>query len=166
MREIADAVGVTPPAIYLHFKDKDELFFAVCERPFMAFSERIRVVLRDASDPVERVRRMGRGYIEFGLEYPEQYRVMMMTKTEFDPMDHPLEEMYGMQVFYGLVAAAKECIDDGLFRPMEPMQAAIILWGVVHGLTSLLINHANFPWPEREALIEEVLETGIKGLTA
>lgn len=157
-------MGVTPPAIYLHFKDKDELFFAVCERPFMAFSERIRLALRDTSDPVERVRRMGRGYVEFGLEHPEQYRVMMMTKTDFDPLEHPLEEMFGMQVFYQLVNATKQCIDDGVFRPMEPMMGAIILWSVVHGLTSLFINHAKFPWPDREALIEEVLETGINGL--
>ena len=157
-------MGVTPPAIYLHFKDKDDLFFAVCERPFKAFSERIRLALSDTSDPVERVRRMGRGYVEFGLEHPEQYRVMMMTKTEFDPLEHPLEEMFGMQVFYQLVNATKQCIDDGVFRPMEPMMGAIILWSVVHGLTSLFINHAKFPWPDREALIEEVLETGINGL--
>ena len=32
IRAIADAVGVTPPSIYLHFPDKDSLILAVCER--------------------------------------------------------------------------------------------------------------------------------------
>jgi AcrR family transcriptional regulator len=164
MRDIADAVGVTPPAIYLHFKDKDELFFAVCERPFKTFSQKIRDSLKDSQDPLERVRRMGRGYVQFGLEFPEQYRVMMLTKTEFDPMEHPLEDMYGMQVFYQLVSATKECIDDGLFRPMEPMTGAIVLWGAVHGLTSLLINHKKFPWPDRDEMIDAVIESTMKGL--
>ena len=34
IRAIADAVGVTPPSIYLHFADKTELLFAVCEKHF------------------------------------------------------------------------------------------------------------------------------------
>jgi len=34
MRAIADAVGVTPPSIYLHFADKEELFVAVCDARF------------------------------------------------------------------------------------------------------------------------------------
>ena len=31
IRAVAEAVGVTPPSIYLHFADKTELIFAVCE---------------------------------------------------------------------------------------------------------------------------------------
>jgi AcrR family transcriptional regulator len=34
IRAIADAVGVTPPSIYLHFPDKESLILAVCERHF------------------------------------------------------------------------------------------------------------------------------------
>lgn len=138
----------------------------MCERPFRTFAERIRLATKDTLDPVEKVREMGRGYVRFGIDNPEQYRVMMLTKTEFDPLDHPLEEMYGMQVFYQLVGVTKQCVDDGLFRPMEPMVGAIVLWGAVHGLTSLFINHAKFPWPDRDALIDEVLESTLKGLRA
>jgi AcrR family transcriptional regulator len=32
IRAVAEAVGVTPPSIYLHFADKNELIFAICER--------------------------------------------------------------------------------------------------------------------------------------
>ena len=32
IRAIAAAVGVTPPSIYLHFADRNDLVFAVCER--------------------------------------------------------------------------------------------------------------------------------------
>jgi len=30
IRAVADAVGVTPPSIYLHFADKTDLIFAIC----------------------------------------------------------------------------------------------------------------------------------------
>ena len=34
MRMIADAVGVSPPSLYLHFADKSELVFACCDAQF------------------------------------------------------------------------------------------------------------------------------------
>src|SRR3712207_7496470 len=37
IRAIADAAGVTPPSIYLHFADKTELLAAVCEARFQDF---------------------------------------------------------------------------------------------------------------------------------
>ena len=42
VRAIADAVGVTPPSIYLHFADKSELLYAVGEAHFAAPIVRLR----------------------------------------------------------------------------------------------------------------------------
>jgi len=43
IRAIAEAVGVTPPSIYLHFPDKETLLFAVCERQFAIFREALEI---------------------------------------------------------------------------------------------------------------------------
>ena len=40
------------------------------------------------------------------------------------------------------------------------------LWMMVHGITSLLIAKPDFPWPDREQLIEHVLQTYGAGLRA
>src|SRR4029450_13818852 len=53
IRAIADAVGVTPPSIYLHFPDKDSLILAVCERHFEAFDAVIEEAGRSTAGPVE-----------------------------------------------------------------------------------------------------------------
>ncbi len=42
LRSVATAVGVSAPSIYLHFADKDDLFFAVCDRRFAHFDEVLR----------------------------------------------------------------------------------------------------------------------------
>ncbi len=51
IRAIADAVGVTPPSIYLHFPDKDSLILAVCERHFEAFDSVIEEAGRSTRRP-------------------------------------------------------------------------------------------------------------------
>ena len=117
-------------------------------------------------DPVDALSAMGRSYVHFGLEHPEQYRLMMMTKTEFDPGTHEIEDMPGMQTFFRLVDAAKACIDSGAFRQLDPFMVAVGLWVEVHGLTSLLISSKNFPWPDVEQLIDHVLDVHKNGLRA
>ena len=53
IRRIAEAVGVTPPSIYLHFADKDELIFAVCERQFEALDRVMDEAVVGIEDPLE-----------------------------------------------------------------------------------------------------------------
>ncbi|MGH2752915.1 MAG: TetR/AcrR family transcriptional regulator [Actinomycetota bacterium] len=164
MRAVAGAVGVTPPAIYMHFEDKDELIHAVCERPFIEFRAFVERAMSDVDDPLAALRAMGEAYVHFGLQHPEQYRLMMMTKTNQDMTDRPLEEMPGMQAFFRLVDAARACIDAGIFRPLDPFTVAVGLWVDVHGLTSLLISSKNFPWPDVDELIDHVLDVQLNGL--
>jgi AcrR family transcriptional regulator len=42
MRAVAKEVGVSPPALYLHFADKQELLYAVCERHFHGLEAAMR----------------------------------------------------------------------------------------------------------------------------
>jgi hypothetical protein len=39
-------------------------------------------------------------------------------------------------------------------------------WAVMHGITSLLINQMDFPWVDKEALIQAVVETLVRGVVA
>src|SRR5215211_7525579 len=80
IRAIADAVGVTPPSIYLHFPDKESLILAVSERHFETFDSAIEEAGASIEDPVESLRRRGRAYVRFGLENPEPYRILFMTR--------------------------------------------------------------------------------------
>ncbi|MBV8385894.1 MAG: TetR/AcrR family transcriptional regulator, partial [Acidimicrobiia bacterium] len=76
IRRIAEAVGVTPPSIYLHFADKDELLLAVCERQFGELHRVMEAAVEGVDDPVEAVYRRGKAYVRFGLDHPEQYRIL------------------------------------------------------------------------------------------
>src|SRR5918992_1368219 len=88
IRAVADKVGVTPPSIYMHFKDKDELVFAVCERQFQAMAKVEQEAAAQSDDPWESLKLRGRAYVKFGLEHPEHYRILFMEKPKAMPDDH------------------------------------------------------------------------------
>jgi AcrR family transcriptional regulator len=164
IRKIADAVGVSPPSIYLHFPDKESLLFAVCGRQFAVFDDTLEKAAVGVDDPVEALRARGRAYVRFGLEHPEQYRILFMGKSRkpasFDPDEFP-----GSDAFNNFVAAVARAIDEGALRAdLDPRLTAIGIWASLHGVTSLQISLADFPWPDLEMLVDHICDTQLRGL--
>src|SRR4030088_948611 len=77
MRGIANRIGYTATAIYHHFADKQALMLELCANDFRALSAALTAI-EGISDPVERVRQMGRNYVRFAIEHPEQFRFMFL----------------------------------------------------------------------------------------
>ena len=168
IRAIADAVGCTPPAIYMHFKDKDELFFAVCAQRFEEFD---RYVNQDeGDDPLQTLKVRGKAYIRFGLEHPEHYKLLMMVpKTKLASELGPASP--GMPAFLHLVEAVQRCIDAGsISDDHSATQIALALWSACHGITALLITFTNFEHfvegGDVNDVIELLLDVQLEGLLA
>lgn len=169
IRMIADAVGVTPPSIYLHFPDKDALIEAVCEERFKAFDDALQDAAAGVADHREAMRARGRAYIRFALDNPEHYRVIFMTKHE-RPMT--LAELLepqgaasaGARAFVHLVESVERAAAAGAIVSANPVVTAIHCWSGLHGLASLLISEPGFPWPPVDELVEALLDEQERGL--
>ena len=157
IRAVADRVGVTPPSIYRHFTDKSTLLFEVCDRQFARFHEYLDAKRSGHADPVEAVKAIGRAYVEFGLTYPEHYRIMFMGRSDHTPEQYEDHVLADQASFMALVGAVQECVDAGRLD-RDAFEAATIMWTAVHGLTSLLIAKPNFPWPPVARLVESALD--------
>jgi AcrR family transcriptional regulator len=168
IRRIAEAVGVTPPSIYLHFSDKDELIFAVCERQFAELDRVVEAAGAGVDDPVEALRRRGKAYVGFGVERPEQYRILFMRAAGHAPSSGSDEErIRKSSAFDHLVAAVERCVEAGAFpRRSDPVTVALELWAVVHGVTSLSIAKPAVSWPDADALADHLLAVTCAGLQA
>jgi AcrR family transcriptional regulator len=164
IRAIADAAGVTPPSIYLHFADKTELLVAVCEARFEDLARYMDDSMRGIDDPLEALWAMGRSYVRFGLENPEHYRIMFMTRPLTDTPPGELSRLPGLTAFGGVVEAVARCMDAGSIVDGDPFLVATNLWTSVHGVTSLLIARPDFPWPDLDRLMTLVLDVQRKGL--
>lgn len=171
VRAIADRVGVTPPSLYLHFDDKDDLFFAVCDRRFADFEKVLREA-RDAvgDDPIDRLLAMGRAYVRYGSDRPEHYEIIFGPRAQDVVGDRSLEDSAGMRAFGMLVEAVGAGIAAGALRDGDPWLTSMTIWSAVHGAVMLLLSKDalgdQFPLPDAEALGEQVCTTMIRGLTA
>ena len=166
MRRIADKIEYSPTTIYIYFKDKAELLEQVCKETFGRLVRRLSKIMDQPGDPVERLKRGLVAYIEFGLENPHPYRAtfMMPLPDGFDHEKYHKEDFPGMQAFAFLTRGIAECIKSGKMPAMNVEVAAQSLWAGIHGITSLLITHATFPWSGREKVIHSTVDTLVAGL--
>lgn len=166
MRAIAKAVGVTPAAIYLHFEDKDRLFFEVCNRRFAEFGGAIVAALADAEGTLEQLGALGRAYIRYGLEHPEHYAILFGQRIAI-PDDVDPTELAGVDALGALVEVVARGQAEGVLMGDDPMPAAITLWATVHGYVQLVLLKEDFvPDVDVRAAEDTVLATAVRGLLA
>ena len=145
IRKIAAEIEFSPTTIYLYYKDKAEIMHALHQEGFKMLSEQFKV-LRNVSDPFERLKAMGRSYINFALENRDFYEIMFIMK---EPLQHIKEEEEpdweeGDAAFQTLVSTVMECQEKGHFREYEPESFALLAWSNMHGLCTLNNNgHLN-----------------------
>ncbi|MCY2959333.1 MAG: TetR/AcrR family transcriptional regulator [Planctomycetota bacterium] len=173
MRKIADAVEYTPPVLYAHFADKSALLTALCEEDLTLFHAALQRAARRA-DPVERIRRMGKHYVDFALEHPHHYRLLFMTpfpEEQIAAKAAQVEEgtTQGQSSYALLRDAVAECIATGRFEKhhKDAERVAQVLWGAVHGVVSLWILHARNPeieWRAPRATAFELVDAALDGL--
>lgn len=162
IRAIADRCDVSPPAIYLHFADKDALFLEVCSRRFRELDNWIEEASRNSSDPLDELRVRGMAYVNFGLEHPEAYRLLMMGRREGHIDDPGMEA--GRDAFLHMVESVDRAVRAGVLGDAVPYQASLVLWAGIHGITSLIISFPNFEWGEKQELVEHMLDVLIEGV--
>lgn len=167
MRRIAEKIEYSPTTIYLYFQDKADLLDCVCEETLEKLEIRLAAFRNSMPDPVERLKAGLRAYVEFGLEYPNDYRVAFLMEFK-RPVAEPDRcvrcHEQGQKTFDHLRSAVTACIQAGAFGPHDVEATSQTLWAAAHGLTSLLILHPSFPWLDRFTLIEHLLDTLVDGL--
>jgi AcrR family transcriptional regulator len=165
IRAIAAAVGVTPPSIYLHFADRNDLVFAVCERHTAHLNQAMADAVQGVVDPWERVRRRGYAYLQWGLNNPEHYRIFMMSRPDQTPerlLDERLADTADLvptaeDVFAAVTAGELTVAGD-------PIETVKVLWMMVHGMVSFLISKPEFPVGPVDELYDRLINIIFQGL--
>lgn len=165
LRQVAREIGYSPTTIYLYFKDKDDLLFHVAVEGFRNFGTMLQAGYASASSPSERLRAIGRAYIQFGLENPLHYRLMFVDRGEFLRRQPPSGFEAPIDSFGILVQTVTECLEIGLFKPGDPRQHALVMWSVVHGLVSLATTNPYFDRDQLAVIEDMALDMIVKGLS-
>lgn len=78
VREVAKRAGVSPGAPFRHFSSKTALLTAVAEQAMMRLTAAVRAELNATgdADPVEALRAIGWGYLNWALANPTHFQVV------------------------------------------------------------------------------------------
>jgi AcrR family transcriptional regulator len=82
MRQIAKELGYSHGAIYYHFQNKAELFFALVESHFHMLNNALGEIMKKDLENQEKLKEIFIGYMEFGLTYQSHYEIMFLIKDE------------------------------------------------------------------------------------
>lgn len=136
MRQIAREIGVSATALYQHFDSKSALLAATCEAGFAEFGARLEATTRASATPLDALRALGGVYVDFALDHPMHYDVMMVRPHQW-ALGPGLDQ--DPESFAGLIAVVEACQEAGQLRPGDAREAAHQLWAVLHGAVSLAI---------------------------
>ncbi len=166
MRKIADKIEYSPTTIYLYFRDKAALLDSVCKETLLNLLNTLEQLKREKREPVETLRKSGKAYVEFGLKYPQDYKLTFVVRPQFQKGLGLQEGSVGEKVFNYLREMVSECILQKRFPQVNVETTAQVMWAAVHGVTLLLIDFPDFPWVEKDELIDTVIHRTIEGLKA
>jgi AcrR family transcriptional regulator len=172
LRRVASAISYTAPAIYRHFSDKEELIQEICRIDFVRFAARFEDAFAIV-DPVERLRAIGKVYVQFGVENPNHYRLMFMVdyvgRANADDRaakGDPTQDAYAVlqQTVTAILKARR-------FRGRNADAELLCqtFWAGVHGVVALEIckeRHKDWlEWAPLKHRTDKIIDALISGLT-
>jgi AcrR family transcriptional regulator len=138
LRECARRAGLTHGAPYRHFESREAIVAAVAEEGFRRLHTAcVEAESRAASDPLARFQALGVAYLTFALENRGHFRLMFSAEMSGDEKGVRSTEA---GVFSLAVRAIVEGQRAGVIVDGDPQELAMVAWGSVHGVATLVLG--------------------------
>jgi AcrR family transcriptional regulator len=135
IRAIAAAVGLTPMAIYRHFRDKDEVLEAMADAAYAMLFTYFDGIDRWKA-PEARIRFVMLRYLDFALDHPARYEAFSLPRRQRRryPDDFAVRPASSFRL---LKSEIERGIHAGRFRADDPLELALTFWAHAFGLLEL-----------------------------
>lgn len=167
IRKIASEIGFSPTTIYLYYKDKNDILYALHQEGFKLLAQQFDV-LKMVGDPFERLKAMGRVYIQFALTNKEFYQLMFVMQEPLSYIEARAEDESvcweeGMDVMRTLLNTIQECQAVGYFSGKQVEPFALMIWSTIHGMCTLALHgHLEHVVSKKGLALD--LETGLDSI--
>jgi len=141
--QVARGARLSRALVYVYFKDKEEILFAIGERAMCLLRDRFREAAAGSARGTEKIEAIGRAYMAYAFEFPHYFDFCSKFNARSgspEPGSHDLASRIAGDEAIGVVVQAIECgISDGSIRPTvgAPIMLAVTLWSFTHGLIQL-----------------------------
>lgn len=132
-KQLAHAVGVSEPVLYMHFATKRELYNAIIGSLTLGADGLKSAILPCPADTDDRCffRRLADLMLGWHMEDPARIRILLFSALE----GHELSEIFYQKQIVpfneAFTSYIKSRIDEGAFRDINPLQAARAFCGMV-----------------------------------
>jgi AcrR family transcriptional regulator len=162
LRAVARAAGITAPAIYAHFTDRDEIKLAVVQRTFATLAEALHPAPAEQAQPVLDLYAVCRAYLDFAADHPNLYRVLFERHRQAavtpGTSGANVTTIIGADAYGVLLDAVRACVEAGDSAAGSAEAAAVRVWVSLHGMVTLRASLPWFPWPPRDTLLDELVQ--------
>lgn len=163
IRNIAEAIEYSPATIYLYYKDKSELFFAL-QYEAAAVKRDYLMPVAEIENPWERLIEFGRRYVDFGMQHPDLYDLLFITRAPMEYIENQECWKLGMATHSFFQETVQACVDQRYFKSTDTVAIAYTLWCHAHGMVSLFVRERMRMYPEeiRSDLAQKSFELMVK----
>lgn len=137
-RRIADGAGCSHMLPYRYFEHKEALLVAMRAECTRRFEQQVRTHERAARSPLERIRRVASGYLDYVAQHPRDYQ-LIFAANQPPPTDYPALLAARRSLFDHAVEVVQGAIDAGDLKG-DALALAHMLWVSLHGLISLHVG--------------------------
>jgi AcrR family transcriptional regulator len=166
-RQIAARVGISQTALYVYFKSKEDMLDRLVDAAFRKLGAALDAVNDSCLCPVDYLRANFREYIRFGLEHPDEYRLVFMLRDGRRKVDERADNKspVGDALFNVLASRIEQGIATGRLRCIKTGRgAAQSVWASMHGLVALRLAFPDFDWIPVDELVDLHVDMLLNGL--
>lgn len=131
LQDVAEAIGLSRPALYYYFPSKNALLEALVEDVTVAAVTMLAEIRNNTElGPEERLRRAVESLVLWGLERPTRFKVIDRAEELLPPDISATHEAAKRQVLQAMVTLIADGVAAGILRPVEPRLAALSIIGM------------------------------------
>lgn len=173
MRNLAQRAGISAPAIYRHFKNKEQLFTALLEEGVRHMSKAVPPLpppaeLQDEEVLFNELKILPATLLSFSREHPKYYDALFFIRRDLPDDIHgppPFVRRHLDPLRLRITRALESGMEQQIFTVLDPLETTLALIGLCHGIISLqrlglpLLNRFSF-----EELYWNSVDRFIRGL--
>ena len=141
--QVAKRARLSRALVYVYFRDKEALLFAIGERAMRLLRDRFIQAAAEHARGMDKVEGIGRAYMAYAYEFPHYFDFCSRFQAHSVALDPGSHEgacrLAGDEAIGVVVQAIEAGLNDGSIRADvgDPLLLATTLWAFTHGIIQL-----------------------------
>jgi AcrR family transcriptional regulator len=176
MDQVARRARLSRALLYVYFKDKIDLMYALCERSLITLQQHFQQAVQSQQRGLDQVHAMGEAYIDFAEQFPVYFDILsrcgLREVNSVDPGTNEFAcQTIGETLLGVMLKALEDGIKDGSVRSDlgNRIVATTALWGFTTGVIQVASKNGKLmelSGLSRRELLQQALRTSTRSLAA